>query len=179
MNPSTLKSQWPHWRVALQERFDKLEANDLTTIGGEVSLLVESLQHRYGWDRERAEIEVAAALESPPPSATTTALPLAAQARATLGPAAAKLREGFSELGQGLRELAGEAAQQAGDSARARGEHVAEVAAAAQTRAQEALGEAGEVGQRWLKQTEQFVRERPLTAVGIAFVAGWLLLGRR
>jgi ElaB/YqjD/DUF883 family membrane-anchored ribosome-binding protein len=177
MNPSTLKSRWPQWRAALQERFDRLEANDLDAIGGEVSLLVESLQHRYGWDRERAESEVAAALESPP--AEAAALPLAAQARATLGPAAAKLREGFSELGQGLRELAGEAAQQAGDGARARGAHVADVAAAAQARAQEALGEAGEVGQRWLKQTEQFVRERPLTAVGIAFVAGWLLLGRR
>lgn len=177
MDQITLKSRWPQWRVALQERFEKLEASDLAAIGGEVSLLVESLQHRYGWDRERAEIEVAAALESPPPE--TTAVPLAAQARATLGPAAAKLREGFSELGQGLRELAGEAAQQAGDGARARGVHVAEVAAAAQARAQDALGEAGEVGQRWLKQTEQFVRERPLTAVGIAFVAGWLLLGRR
>ncbi|HQY36552.1 MAG TPA: hypothetical protein PLI00_08240 [Pseudomonadota bacterium] len=177
MDPSMLKSRWPQWRVALQERFEKLEASDLAAIGGEVSLLVESLQHRYGWDRERAEIEVAAALESPP--VETTAVPLAAQARATLGPAAAKLREGFTELGQGLRELAGEAAQQAGDGARARSVHVAEVAASAQARAQEALGEAGEVGQRWLKQTEQFVRERPLTAVGIAFVAGWLLLGRR
>ena len=75
MDQITLKSRWPQWRVALQERFEKLEASDLAAIGGEVSLLVESLQHRYGWDRERAEIEVAAALESPPPGTTT--LPLA------------------------------------------------------------------------------------------------------
>lgn len=177
MDQGTLKSRWPQWRAALQARFEKLEASDMAAIGGEISLLVESLQHRYGWDRERAEIEVAAALESPPPE--TTAVPLAAQARATLGPAAAKLREGLNELGQGLRELAGEAAQQAGHEARERGEQVAKVAYAAQARAGDAVAEAGDVAQRVLAGTGKFVRERPFAAVGIAFLAGWILFSRR
>jgi len=177
MDPSTLKSQWPQWRDALQQRFDKLDAADLASIGGESSLLVETLQRRYGWDRARAEQEVAAALDAAPVAAP--AMPLGEQARATLGPAAAKVREGLSELGQGLRALAGEAAHQAGDTARARGEQVAEVAAQAQARAQDALAGAGDAAQQLVKSTEKFVRERPLTAVGIAFLAGWLLLGRR
>lgn len=177
MDPSTLKSQWPQWRAALQQRFDKLDAADLAAIGGESSLLVETLQRRYGWDRARAEQELATALDAAP--AAAPAVPLGEQARATLGPAAAKLREGLSELGQGLRALAGEAAHQAGDTARARGEQVAEVAAQAQARAQDALAGAGDAAQQLVKSTEKFVRERPFTAVGIAFLAGWLLLGRR
>lgn len=177
MDPSTLKSQWPQWRAALEQRFDKLDAADLAAIGGESSLLVETLQRRYGWDRARAEQELATALDAAP--AAAPAVPLGEQARATLGPAAAKLREGLSELGQGLRALAGEAAHQAGDTARARGEQVAEVAAQAQARAQDALAGAGDAAQQLVKSTEKFVRERPFTAVGIAFLAGWLLLGRR
>lgn len=177
MDPSTLKSQWPQWRAALQQRFDKLDAADLAAIGGESSLLVETLQRRYGWDRARAEQELATALDAAP--AAAPAVPLGEQARATLGPAAAKLREGLSELGQGLRALAGEAAHQAGDTARARGEQVAEVAAQAQARAQDALAGAGDAAQQLVKSTEKFVRERPFTAVGIAFLAGWILFGRR
>ncbi len=177
MDPSTLKSQWPQWRATLQQRFDQLDAADLAAIGGESSLLVETLQRRYGWDRARAEQELAAALDAAP--AAAPAVPLGEQARVTLGPAAAKLREGLSELGQGLRALAGEAAHQAGDTARARGEQVAEVAAQAQARAHDALAGAGDAAQHLLQSTEKFVRERPFTAVGIAFLAGWLLLGRR
>lgn len=180
MDPSTLKSQWPQWRAALEQRFDKLDAADLAAIGGESSLLVETLQRRYGWDRARAEQELATALDAAPAAAPAVpAVPLGEQARATLGPAAAKLREGLSELGQGLRALAGEAAHQASDTARARGEQVAEVAAQAQARAQDALAGAGDAAQHFLQSTEKFVRERPFTAVGIAFLAGWLLLGRR
>ena len=180
MDPSTLKSQWPQWRAALEQRFDKLDAADLAAIGGESSLLVETLQRRYGWDRARAEQELATALDAAPAAAPAVpAVPLGEQARATLGPAAAKLREGLSELGQGLRALAGVAAHPAGDTARARGEQVAEVAAQAQARAQDALAGAGDAAQHFLQSTEKFVRERPFTAVGIAFLAGWLLLGRR
>lgn len=177
MDPDTLKSRWPQWRGPLQQHFAQLEADDLTAIGGEPGLLVETLQRRYGWDRARAEHEAAAALETLL-QADAAATP-GERARATLGPAATKVREGLAELGQGLRELAGDAAQQVGGRARERGAQVADAAAAAQARAHDALADAGDAAQRLLAGTEKFVRERPFTAIGIAFVAGWILLGRR
>lgn len=177
MDPSTLKSQWPQWRAPLRQRFPELDAAELAAIDGDPARLTELLQARYGWDRDRVESELAACFEAQP--APAGAVPLTAQARATLGPAAAKVREGLAEIGAGLRTLAGEAAQQAGHEARERGDQVAQVAAAAQARAGDVLADAGDAAQRLLAGTEKFVRDRPFTAVGIAFLAGWILFGRR
>lgn len=177
MDPSTLKSQWSQWREPLRQRFSELDAAELAAIDGDPARLTEVLQVRYGWDRDRVDSELTACFET----ATTPAgsVPFTVQARATLGPGAAKVREGLAEIGAGLRTLAGDAAQHAGHEARERGEQVAQIAAAAQARAGDALGDAGDAAQRMLAGTEKFVRERPFTAVGIAFLAGWVLFSRR
>jgi len=95
-----------------------------------------------------------------------------AVAKETLSPGAAKLLEALQELGVGVAGLADEAASRVRETLASGTESVGERAAQA---TQATRDKAGEV----LRQTETFIRERPFTAIGIAFLAGYLLSSRR
>ena len=93
-------------------------------------------------------------------------------AKESLSPGAAKLLDALQELGVGVAGLADEAAARVKETLGARGEAAGERAMLA---TQATRDKAGEV----LRQTETFIRERPFTALGIAFLAGYLISGRR
>ena len=95
-----------------------------------------------------------------------------AVAKETLSPGATKLIEALQELGVGVAGLAEEAADRVKDTLASRGEAVGERAMLATQATREKAGDA-------LRQTETFIRERPLTSLGVAFLAGWLISGRR
>ena len=93
-------------------------------------------------------------------------------AKETLSPGAAKLLDALQELGVGVAGLADEAAARMRDTLAAGTESVGERAALATQATREKASDV-------LKQTETFIRERPFTALGIAFLAGYLLSSRR
>jgi len=95
-----------------------------------------------------------------------------AVAKEALSPGAAKLLEALSELGVGVAGLADEAASRVRETLAERTESVGERAVLASQATRERAGEV-------LRQTEMFIRERPFTAIGIAFLAGYLLSSRR
>ncbi len=95
-----------------------------------------------------------------------------AVAKETLSPGAAKLLDALQELGVGVAGLADEAAVRMRETLAAGTESVGERAAQATQATREKAGDV-------LKQTETFIRERPFTALGIAFLAGYLLSSRR
>ena len=79
------------------------------------------------------------------------------------------------ELGAGLRALAGDTVERGRDAARETGAGLGEMRDTARETAQRAVQRSDEV----LERTGRYIRERPFTSLGIAFVAGWLLLGRK
>jgi ElaB/YqjD/DUF883 family membrane-anchored ribosome-binding protein len=93
-------------------------------------------------------------------------------AKETLSPGAAKLLDALQELGVGVAGLADEAAQRMRETLATGTETVGERAAHATQATREKAGDV-------LRQTETFIRERPFTALGIAFLAGYLLSSRR
>lgn len=93
-------------------------------------------------------------------------------AKETLSPGATKLLEALQELGVGVAGLADDAAERVKEQLAARGEAMGERAMLATQATREKAGDV-------LRQTETFIRERPLTALGIAFLTGWLISGRR
>lgn len=95
-----------------------------------------------------------------------------AVAKETLSPGAAKLLDALQELGVGVAGLADEAAQRMRETLAAGTETVGERAVHATQATREKAGDL-------LRQTETFIRERPFTAIGIAFLAGYLLSSRR
>ncbi len=95
-----------------------------------------------------------------------------AVAKESLSPGAAKLLDALQELGVGVAGLADEAAARMRDTLQARAESAGERAVIATQATREKASEV-------LKQTEAFIRERPFTALGIAFLAGYLLSSRR
>jgi ElaB/YqjD/DUF883 family membrane-anchored ribosome-binding protein len=95
-----------------------------------------------------------------------------AVAKETLSPGAAKLLDALQELGVGVAGLADEAAQRMRETLSAGSESVGERATQATQATREKAGDL-------LRQTETFIRERPFTALGIAFLAGYLLSSRR
>ena len=95
-----------------------------------------------------------------------------AVAKETLSPGAAKLLDALQELGVGVAGLADEAAQRMRETLAGGTESVGERAAQATHATREKAGDV-------LRQTETFIRERPFTALGIAFLAGYLLSSRR
>ncbi len=95
-----------------------------------------------------------------------------AVAKETLSPGAAKLLDALQELGVGVAGLADEAAHRMRETLAAGTESVGERAAQASQATREKAGDV-------LRQTETFIRERPFTAIGIAFLAGYLLSSRR
>ena len=82
------------------------------------------------------------------------------------------MREGFAELAAGF----GVIAREAGALGR---ERAGAVASSAQDAARERFGPVGDQVEQALAQVGGFVRERPFAALGIAFVAGWLVFGRK
>jgi ElaB/YqjD/DUF883 family membrane-anchored ribosome-binding protein len=95
-----------------------------------------------------------------------------AVARDTLSPGAAKLLDALQELGVGVAGLADEAAHRMRETLAAGTESVGERAAHATHATREKASDV-------LRQTEAFIRERPFTSLGIAFLAGYLLSIRR
>lgn len=95
-----------------------------------------------------------------------------AVAKESLSSGAAKLLDAVQELGVGVSSLADEAAARVKETLATHGEAAGERATLA---TQATRDKASEV----LKQTETFIRERPFTALGIAFLAGYLISSRR
>jgi ElaB/YqjD/DUF883 family membrane-anchored ribosome-binding protein len=166
----TLKRDWKRLRATVQARWPLLTDVDLVAIDGDRDYLVQALVHRYGFDAARAEREwraFAAHLDDAGPDAASRA-----SLRNALGPAIAKLRESLAELGAALRAIVGDTVEHGRGRA-----HDAVDQARDTTR--DAAAAVVERTEAWLDRGERFVRERPLTAVALAFAAGWLLFHRR
>jgi len=58
MNGDQIKDDWKQKTGKVKEKWGKLPENDLTTIAGQRDRLVEILQERYRYVRERAEKEL-------------------------------------------------------------------------------------------------------------------------
>jgi ElaB/YqjD/DUF883 family membrane-anchored ribosome-binding protein len=114
----------------------------------------------------------AAAKGSKRPSENGSDPGFGAVAKENLSPGAAKLLDALQELGVGVAGLADEATSRMRATLEAGGASVGERAALATQATREKASEL-------MKQTETFVRERPFTALGIAFLAGYLLSSRR
>ena len=165
-----LQRDWKSLRRAVKARWPKLTEDDLVAIDGDPAWLVDAVIARYGIERSVAEREwrsFAAHLGNGASDYSSLKL----DARDALEPGAAKLREGFAELATGFAAIA----REAGALGRAR---AGAAAGSAQEAARAKLAELGDV-EGTLDRMGTFVRERPFTAMGIAFVAGWLLLGRK
>lgn len=167
---AALQRDWKRLKPAVKARWPRLTEDDLVAIDGDPAWLVDALVARYGIERAAAEREwrsFAAHLGNGASDYSTLKL----DARDALEPGAAKLREGFAELAAGFAAIA----REAGTLGRAR---AGAAAGNAQEAARAKLAELGDV-EGTLDRVGAFVRERPFTAMGIAFVAGWLLLGRK
>jgi hypothetical protein len=51
------KNHWHDWRDDLGRYFDRLTAGDLDKIDGNYGVLIQLLQERYGFSKERARAE--------------------------------------------------------------------------------------------------------------------------
>lgn len=178
MDAAHLREHWKSLKDAVCARWPLLTGDDLVLIDGDADYLASALEARYGWTPERADREVRAFAATGNGNGNGEAHFVDA-ARASLGPGARKVREGLDELGVGIRELAREQARRAKDAASSRADRVQDGAHAAAESARERAAAAGEKLEDALARVEQFVRERPFTSIGIAFVAGYLLFGRK
>lgn len=57
MNADIIRNNWAQLRGPMQETWTKLTASDLAPATGNHRYLVERLQERYGWQKEKAEQE--------------------------------------------------------------------------------------------------------------------------
>lgn len=172
MQEEMLRRDWKRLRPAIAVRWPRLTEDDLVAIDGDPAWLVDALVARYGIERTVADREwraFAAHLVNGESGAFST---LRHDARGVLEPGATKVREGFADLAAGLGALA----REAGALGR---ERAVEAAHGAQDAARERFGDTADQIERTLAQVGGFVRERPYTALGIAFVAGWLVFGRK
>ena len=176
MDAAHLREHWKSLKDAVRARWPLLTDDDLVLIDGDADYLASALEARYGWSAERADREVRSFAAN---GGGNGAAPFAEAARESLGPAARKVREGLEELGVGIGELAREQARRAKDAASSRADRVQDGAHAAAESARERAAVAGEKLEDALARVEQFVRERPFTSIGIAFLAGYLLFGRK
>ena len=168
MRQHELNGDWPRLGDEIRARWPRITPGDLLAIDGDFEYLVEALQLRYGIGRAEAQAQSDAFVASLRGEGI-------AGARATLAPGVAKIREGLAELGAGLRTLAGDTVERGRDAARETGAGIDELRESAREQAQRVAQRSDEV----LERTGRYIRERPFTAMGIAFVAGWLLLGRK
>jgi uncharacterized protein YjbJ (UPF0337 family) len=58
MNWDQIKGDWKQLSGKLKEKWDRLTDDDLTTIAGKRVQLIGVLQERYGYEKERAELEL-------------------------------------------------------------------------------------------------------------------------
>ena len=172
MQEEALKRDWRRIRPAVAARWPKLTEDDLVAIDGDPAWLVDALVARYGIERGVAEREWRAFAAHIGNGQTGPFSTLGQDARNALEPGAAKVREGFAELAAGFGVIAREAGAMGRERAGA-------VAANAQDAALERFGPVGDQVEQALAQVGGFVRERPFAALGIAFVAGWIVFGRK
>ena len=60
MNQDIIQSNWARIRGPMQDNWSKLTAADLAPASGDHQYLVDRLQQRYGWQKEKAEQECSA-----------------------------------------------------------------------------------------------------------------------
>ena len=53
-----IAGDWQQFTALVQEKWDKLTDDDLTTFGGQSAQLADLLQQKYGYAREQAEKEI-------------------------------------------------------------------------------------------------------------------------
>lgn len=58
MNWDQIKGDWKQLSAKLKEKWDKLTDDDLTKISGKRDQLVDVLQQRYGYEKERVDTEL-------------------------------------------------------------------------------------------------------------------------
>ncbi len=172
MREEELKRDWRRLREVVKARWPKLTADDLAAIDGDPAWLVDALIARYGIERAAAEREWRAFAAHLGNGKTGPFETLRVDARDALEPGAAKVRAGIAELADGLRALAREAGTLGS-------ERVHELAGTARDTARENFAELGDRVEGSFERIGTFVRERPYTALGLAFLAGWLVFGRR
>ena len=66
MNSDTLAGQWKQLKGLVKARWARLTDNDLLNAEGNYDRLVGCLQERYGYERDRAEQELDAWLDTLP-----------------------------------------------------------------------------------------------------------------
>jgi len=64
MNTDTLKGQWKQLKGEARIQWGKLTDDDFDQIEGNAEKLVGKVQERYGYDRDRAQREVNAFVDS-------------------------------------------------------------------------------------------------------------------
>ena len=58
MNDDVFKGQWKQLRGEVRKQWNQLTDDDLDVVGGELDKLEGRLQERYGWEKERAKMEI-------------------------------------------------------------------------------------------------------------------------
>lgn len=57
MNQDIIRDNWTQLRGPMQENWQRLTAADLAPASGDHRYLVDKLQERYGWQKDKAEQE--------------------------------------------------------------------------------------------------------------------------
>ena len=58
MNDDVFKGQWKQLKGDIKMRWNKLTDDDLDTVDGAMEKLEGRLQERYGWEKEKAKLEI-------------------------------------------------------------------------------------------------------------------------
>ena len=58
MNWDQIEGKWKEMTGKVQTQWGKLTDDDLETLGGSKDEVIGRIQERYGWEREKAEMEV-------------------------------------------------------------------------------------------------------------------------
>lgn len=198
MQSDELKHQWPRLRRQVQKRWPRLTDDDLAAIDGDHAYLIEALVARYRFAEVEAEREWRSFAGGVGNGHESVLAELKHSASEALAPGTQKIREGLSDIGSGLRTLAGDArfatreglddmlgatregiGNALGAARGSVGDAVERARLTTEDAADRSLAELAGSAKGALEKAEQFVRDRPFAALGIAFVAGWLILGRR
>jgi ElaB/YqjD/DUF883 family membrane-anchored ribosome-binding protein len=183
MDTDRFRQRWKEARGTLRARWPELSEDDLDAIAGDFAALVSALERRYQWTSEQAAAEAETWVRELANGAGAgerkgEGVAFTDTAKATLGPGARKVREGLEVLGEGVRNLARVASDRARAKARESGEKISDKAHAAGDAAREKASDVNDHFHELLEQTENFVRERPFTSLGIAFAVCFLLSRR-
>ncbi|MBP8947939.1 MAG: CsbD family protein [Candidatus Promineofilum sp.] len=58
MNDDVFGGLWKQLKGQVRQQWGKLTDDDMETIGGSKDEVIGRIQERYGWEREKAEMEV-------------------------------------------------------------------------------------------------------------------------